>query len=46
MDYNKLREHLADIEHQQWEEWSKNLASELRNMKAKLDEAMDINSVI
>lgn len=28
--YNKLREFLADIEHQQWMAWSKSLAEELK----------------
>ena len=28
--YNKLREFLADIEHQQWTTWSKALAEELK----------------
>jgi hypothetical protein len=30
VNYHKLREHLADIEHQQWMVWSKALAEELR----------------
>ena len=46
VSYNKLREFLADIEHQQWQTWSENLASELRGWRANLDEALDSNSVI
>ena len=39
-------EELSDLEHQQWIYWSKSLAGELKDIRQKLDEAMDINSVV
>ena len=39
-------EKLAELEHIQWEEWSKNLWSELNNIRRDLNEAGDINAAV
>lgn len=36
-DYNKLREFLAEIEHQQWEHWSKELCRDLKRWQEYSD---------
>jgi hypothetical protein len=46
VNYNKLREFLADIEHQQWMCWVECLTHDLWNIRRDLDEAGEINSAI
>ena len=36
MDYNKLREWLSNLEHQQWEYWSKHIAKYLEEIREEL----------
>lgn len=46
MNYNKLREFLADMEHQQWQAWSETLNIGLLNNLKNLAEEQDYKTIL
>jgi hypothetical protein len=45
VNYNKLREFLSDMEHQQWEQWSRNISKELIIIRDFIFERKEIKAL-
>jgi hypothetical protein len=43
--YNQIREFLSELEHLQWESWSKNLAQELKRIDSLIDDKADMGDI-